>query len=64
MSDALEKQNILGNAIDNGKRSNAKTKHQDDMLDEALRESFPASDPIAVSVTRIPKKQLEPYRRR
>ncbi|MET0321094.1 MAG: hypothetical protein ABW069_10270 [Duganella sp.] len=28
------------------------TKHENDALDEALKESFPSSDPIAVSVTR------------
>lgn len=27
--------------------------HQSDALDEALVESFPASDPVAVSVTRV-----------
>lgn len=27
--------------------------HQSEALDEALVESFPASDPIAISVTRI-----------
>jgi hypothetical protein len=29
------------------KKSDSK-KHEDDLLDEALEESFPASDPIAV----------------
>ena len=29
-------------------------KHIDDLLDEALNESFPASDPIAVAVERKP----------
>jgi hypothetical protein len=30
-----------------------KLKHDSDALDEALVESFPASDPVAVSVTRV-----------
>ncbi|GAI30554.1 unnamed protein product [marine sediment metagenome] len=28
-------------------------KHQSDALDEALAESFPASDPVAVDFTRV-----------
>lgn len=34
----------------------AELDHQDEILDEALVESFPASDPIAVRVTRVNKK--------
>lgn len=30
-----------------------KRKHQDDALDEALKESFPASDPIAVEISQV-----------
>jgi hypothetical protein len=30
-----------------------KSMHDSDALDEALIESFPASDPVAVSVTRV-----------
>lgn len=33
--------------------SKSKLKHDNAALDEALAESFPASDPIAVSITRI-----------
>ncbi len=29
--------------------------HLDDLLDEALRDSFPASDPVAISVERNPE---------
>ena len=31
--------------------SESKAEHQDETLDEALMESFPASDPIAVNFT-------------
>ena len=33
--------------------SKSKLKHDNAALDEALAESFPASDPVAVSITRI-----------
>jgi hypothetical protein len=32
------------------KRNEAETVHLDNLLDEALRETFPASDPIAITV--------------
>lgn len=31
----------------------ANFEHKSDLLDEGLEESFPASDPIAISITRI-----------
>ena len=36
--------------------------HREDALDEALDESFPASDPVAISVDHEPA--LEPERRK
>lgn len=33
-----------------------KKAHAEDVLDEALDESFPASDPIAVTISKAPKK--------
>jgi hypothetical protein len=32
----------------------AERKHHDEALDEGLRESFPASDPVAVSISYVP----------
>jgi hypothetical protein len=32
-------------------------KHQDELLDEALRETFPASDPIAVDPLETPASE-------
>ena len=34
-------------------------KHKSDMLDEGLEESFPASDPTAISITRIVKDGVD-----
>jgi hypothetical protein len=31
------------------------SQHQSDQLDEALEETFPASDPVAISVDRAPE---------
>lgn len=36
----------------------ADAKHLDELLDEALAESFPASDPVAISVGRNPKEAV------
>ena len=33
----------------------ARWEHEESLLDEALRETFPASDPIAVTVTATPE---------
>jgi hypothetical protein len=40
-------------------RSKAEAAHLDNLLDEALRETFPASDPIAITVDK-PWKSLAP----
>jgi hypothetical protein len=37
------------------KRSEAEAVHLDNLLDEALRETFPASDPIAITIDKPPK---------
>lgn len=37
-----------------GDSSRSEKEHVDQVLDEALIETFPASDPIAVSVTSVP----------
>jgi hypothetical protein len=39
-------------AQENVAASELNKKHEDAALDEALKESFPASDPIAVNITR------------
>lgn len=43
-----------------GDLGEANLKHQNEVLDEALMESFPASDPIAISVTCIVARALAP----
>jgi hypothetical protein len=40
-------------------RSKAEAAHLDNLLDEALRETFPASDPIAITMDK-PAKGIEP----
>jgi hypothetical protein len=35
------------------KSAEEKQNHESDTLDEALKETFPASDPVAIGVTRI-----------
>lgn len=38
-------------------------KHKSELLDEGLDESFPASDPIAISITRVvPAPVAEEYK--
>ena len=39
--------------------SNTQAKHEQDVLDEALDETFPSSDPIAVNITKeeVPTKR-------
>jgi hypothetical protein len=59
MRDAFGKQIVLGQSSDKDDRAKANIGHQNEALDEALRESFPASDPIAVRVTRIDKEPSE-----
>ena len=59
MNNSLEKQQSFSMATDNSDSPKEKTKHKSDALDEALRESFPASDPVAVNVTRIEKEPSE-----
>ena len=34
-------------------QSTVKVTHQESVLDEALEESFPASDPVAVDISRV-----------
>jgi hypothetical protein len=41
------------------KRSEAEAVHLDNLLDEALRETFPASDPIAITIDK-PSKVIAP----
>ena len=31
------------------------SRHESDLLDEALEETFPASDPVAINVDRVPE---------
>jgi hypothetical protein len=42
------------------KRSEAEAVHLDNLLDEALRETFPASDPIAITIDKPPKGIASP----
>jgi hypothetical protein len=35
----------------------AERKRQDEALDEGLRESFPASDPVAVNISYVPTRK-------
>ncbi len=42
------------------KGSEDELKHQSDALDEALDESFPASDPVAVDFTQVDAKRSIP----
>jgi len=37
----------------------ARESHAEEALDEALKESFPASDPIAVSTPKLPGKSKD-----
>ena len=41
-------------------RSKAEAAHLDDLLDEALRETFPASDPIAITIDKTWKRIAPP----
>lgn len=34
------------------KTSDSKKKHQDELLDEGVEETFPASDPVSVKITK------------
>ena len=44
-----EKQNSL-NELDVAARADAELRHREQMLDEALEETFPASDPVSVNL--------------
>ena len=35
-----------------GKQSENNKKHQEDLLDEGVEETFPASDPVSVKITK------------
>lgn len=65
MNNPHKTHDIAGDAIGNPERREAKNEHLSDALDEALGETFPASDPVAVNVTRIaevPSKNESSYR--
>lgn len=47
-----EKQNSL-NELDVAARADAETRHREQMLDEALEETFPASDPVSVNLISV-----------
>ena len=35
-------------------------KHEEELLDEAIEESFPASDPVSVTIDRSPEERGQP----
>ncbi|RYZ89146.1 MAG: hypothetical protein EOP06_09750 [Proteobacteria bacterium] len=57
-TNSIEKMPTQPSAPPVSKAANERRKHENDMLDEGLNETFPASDPVAVNVTHIvtPKK--------
>ncbi|MES2068720.1 MAG: hypothetical protein V4488_00130 [Pseudomonadota bacterium] len=55
-ADPRHKQGGATPAAADKKAQKAQKAHAEDVLDEALDESFPASDPIAVTISKAPKK--------
>jgi hypothetical protein len=52
-TNSIQKPPSLRSAPPVSKTANEKQKHESDTLDEGLNETFPASDPVAVSVTHV-----------